>query len=177
MLLHLIQGQHGDELAQTVANGFVHLRRSKPEVPQIAGPHLSTPPIDRRIRQVLQLMESNVQSTLQMRELAKRANLSLRQLERLVRAQFSTTPVLLYSRIRLNTGRIHLFHGKLSVKEIATLCGFTTVSGFCRAFKQSYGSSPLEYREQHSFDDLARFRSADRLMGLGDVPQTTSKQE
>src|SRR5918992_1921709 len=69
MMLHLIQSQHGDGLAQTVANGFVHLRRNNAELPQIAGPHLSTPPIDRRMRRVLQLMESHLQSTLQIRVL------------------------------------------------------------------------------------------------------------
>lgn len=170
MMLHLIKGQHGDGLAQTVANGFVHLRRSNPEVPQIAGPHLSAPPVDRRLRRVLQLMESHLQSRLPIRVLAEHANLSLRQLERLVQRHFSTTPALLYSRIRLNAGRVHLFHGKLSVKEIATLSGFTAASAFCRVFKRVYGSSPLKYREQHSFDDLARFRSADALIGLGEVP-------
>jgi transcriptional regulator GlxA family with amidase domain len=167
MMLHLIQSQHGEGLAQVVANGFVHIRRSNPAVPQVPGAHLTAATVDRRLRRVIELMESNLQSRLEIRELARLANLSVRQLERLVRRHFSITPLVLYSRVRLNAARVHLFHGKLPVKEIATLCGFAAASAFCRAFKQVYGSSPLEYRKHHSFEDLARFRSADALMGLG----------
>ena len=111
MMLYLIQVQHGEGLAQIVANGFVHLRRMNPEAPQIAGSHLCAPALDRRIRRLFQVMEANVQTSLQIGALAKRANLSLRQLERLVQRHFSTTPRVLYSRVRLNAGRVHLFHG------------------------------------------------------------------
>jgi transcriptional regulator GlxA family with amidase domain len=174
MMLHLIQIQHGEALAQVVANGFVHLRRSNPEISQIAEPHLSTPAVDRRIRRLLQFMEAHLQKPLEIRVLAERASLSLRQLERLVQRHFSTTPRLLYSRVRLDAGRVHLFHGKLSVKEIAALCGFESASAFCRAFKSTYGTSPLLYRQQHSFEDLARFRSADTLTKLGSFLEATS---
>jgi hypothetical protein len=50
-------------------------------------------------------MEAHLQTTLQICVLAERANLSLRQLERLVQRHFSTTPRILYSLVRLNAAR------------------------------------------------------------------------
>lgn len=161
MMLHLIEMQHGPELARIVANGFVHMRRSDPNAPQVISPRIRVVEGDRRVSRLLGLMERHTQCPLEIRTLAEQSHLSIRQMERIVRRLFNMTPEQLYSRVRLDSARVHLFHGKLPVKEIAAVCGFASASAFCRAFKKLYGASPLAYRRQHAFDDLERFRAAD----------------
>jgi AraC-like DNA-binding protein len=39
---------------------------------------------------------------------------------------------------------------KLSVAEISERCGFSSISYFCRVFKNETGKTPLEYRRHLS---------------------------
>ena len=49
---------------------------------------------------------------------------------------------------RLDRAAELLRHGDLSVKELAWACGYLSSSYFIRSFRQCYGLSPGEYREQ-----------------------------
>lgn len=161
LMLHIIQTLHGHELAHVVASGFVHVRRHEPKLSGVPSSRIWDASGDRRIQRVIKLMEEHIQVPIGLKELAEKSHQSTRQLERTVHKRFGLTPSQLYARIRLDAARVHLFHGKLRVKEIADLCGFASASTFCRAFRDCFGASPLEYRRHHEFQDLERFRGAD----------------
>lgn len=58
----------------------------------------------------------------------------------------------------LNTVRIHaseelLLTTNLSILEVATAAGYTNSTHFGRVFKQTFGTSPLQYRKLHAKDN------------------------
>jgi len=76
------------------------------------------------------------------RELARRAGMSLATLERCVFRHLRLTPRELLQRIRMNRARHLLTTSTLKVGEIALACGYESFSSFSRAFKQAHGCPP-----------------------------------
>ena len=62
------------------------------------------------------------------------------------------------NRIRLNNAVVALRQTNLSVKEIATACGFNDPSYFTRVFRKAIGHSPVQFRsdQQHIASQLER---------------------
>ena len=48
--------------------------------------------------------------------------------------------------LRLNMAKNLLATGDLSITEVASKCGFSTIRTFNRAFRKLYGVSPTEFR-------------------------------
>ncbi len=157
-MLEHVRRRAGHELAETVRAGLVHKRARaavEPQRPQ----HLAVPgPIDRRLEAVIALVESRLDQPLAPAELARRIGLSVRQLERLVKAKLGDTPAGLSAKVRLQAARNHLFYGDLPIQAIAMATGFSSPSVFSRCFKARFGLSPREFRRQFSGDRLQRFR-------------------
>jgi AraC family carnitine catabolism transcriptional activator len=158
MMLHLIAMKHGRNLAQIVADGFVHGRPRRDLEHQRASPDDAVGPHDPRLARVLRAMEGNLETPLPARALAASAGVSLRQLERLIRGRFADTPMGYYLKLRLQTARNHLFYSDLPIQEIAAACGFSSPSVLSRTFRAHFGLSPRQFRSQFSGDQLQRFR-------------------
>jgi transcriptional regulator GlxA family with amidase domain len=158
MVLHLIGIKHGRDLAQIVADGFVHARPRREVEHQRASPDDVVGPRDPRLARVLRAMEGNLESPLPARALAASAGVSLRQLERLIRDRFDDTPTGYYLKLRLQAARNQLFYGDLPIQEIAAACGFSSPSVLSRTFRAHFGLSPRQFRAQLSGDQLRRFR-------------------
>ncbi len=158
MMLHLIEQHHGSDLAQIVANGFVHgrIRRSAEEqrfsADDVAG-H-----VDPRLGRVVCAMEANIETPLSRAELAAQAGISVRQMERLVRARFADTPMHYYLKLRLQAARNQLFYGEMPIQDIAAACGFSSPAVLSRTFRTHFGLTPRDFRSQFSDDELRRFR-------------------
>ena len=58
---------------------------------------------------------------------------------------YGETPKQYVKALRIKRACQLLCEGSLSVTEISEQCGFSSVYHFCRAFKQSIGSTPTEY--------------------------------
>jgi transcriptional regulator GlxA family with amidase domain len=91
-------------------------------------------------------MEKNLEQPLTRRELARTANISPRQLERLFRQHLGYSPGDHYLMLRLDRARDLLRQTSLSVLEIALATGFSSGSLFSRKFKSRYGHPPREER-------------------------------
>lgn len=157
MMLHFIALRHGPDLAQIVANGFVHGRiRRDVEQQRVSTDH-DVGHVDPRLGRILRAMEDNLEMPLGARELAARAGLSTRQTERLVREKFGDTPMRYYLKLRLHAARNHLFYGERSIQDIAAACGFSSPAVLSRTFRAHFGLSPREFRSQFSGDQLQRF--------------------
>ena len=158
MMLHLIELRHGRDLAQIVANGFVHGRIRRPAEEQRYSVDDLAGHVDPRLGRVVRAMEANIEAPLGRSELAARAGTSVRQMERLVRARFGDTPMRYYLKVRLQAARNHLFYGEMPVQDIAAACGFSSPAVLSRTFRAHFGISPREFRSQFSGDELRRFR-------------------
>ncbi len=158
MMLHLIGLKHGRDLAQIVANGFVHGRIRREAEQQRVSADDAFGHVDPRLGRIVRAMEQNIEVPLGAAELAARAGISVRQLERLIRERFGDTPMRYYLKLRLQAARNHLFYGDMPIQDIAAACGFSSPAVLSRSFRAHFGLSPRAFRSQFSGDQLSRFR-------------------
>jgi AraC-like DNA-binding protein len=76
------------------------------------------------------------------------AAVSPAHLSRSVRACYDTTPTALVTDLRLRHAGMLLATSSLSVTEIATRCGFSSLPYFSRCFQTTQGVSPREFRRR-----------------------------
>jgi transcriptional regulator GlxA family with amidase domain len=81
--------------------------------------------------------------------LAERAGLSVRTLHRRCLERLHTTPAKLIDKLRVEHARTLLAQGDLSVKALATECGFGTGARLNRAFVRQLGVTAVQYRLLH----------------------------
>ena len=103
---------------------------------------------DARLLKALRAMESHLEKPLTRKRLANLAGLSLRQLERSFRSHLGCGVHKHYLGLRLGRSRQLLQQTSLSILEVGLVTGFATASQFSRAFRQTFGLSPREARQQ-----------------------------
>lgn len=158
MMLHFIALRHGHSLAQLIASGFIHERIRSDSEQQRLSAQQGIGRFDPQLMRIVQEMEENLETPLSPAELAGRAGLSVRALERLVQRHFADSPMRYYLKIRLQTARNLLFYSDASIQEVATATGFSSPALFTRTFRGHFGKSPREFRRQFRTDQLRRFR-------------------
>jgi transcriptional regulator GlxA family with amidase domain len=146
MLHALIEQDHGHELAAAVSDWFLQT-----EVRAGSGPQRMTlrerfNVTNERLLRALECMESHVQEPASRGELAKRAGVSVRQLERLFADHLGSTMRAHYLRTRLERARILLRQTAMPVVAVAIETGFATPSHFSRAYRRAFGCSPRQDR-------------------------------
>jgi transcriptional regulator GlxA family with amidase domain len=144
LMLELISRVRDRALADEVANALVHTRRTGEQKQRPAGWGEQAAPSFQR--QLIQLMEQNLDFPLSPKEIAKQLGISVRTLERQCQRCFEQTPAQLYLKVRLQAARNLLFYEELSVKAISNACGFSYPSVFTRAFALQFGQSPRRFR-------------------------------
>lgn len=82
--------------------------------------------------------------TLTLESLAQAARLSTSQLTRLYRQHVGISPARRIEQMRIQRSLELLGSGALSIKQIATACGFAGTSQFSRAFKRVTGHRPAQ---------------------------------
>ncbi|APX18099.1 hypothetical protein BWR17_19665 (plasmid) [Phaeobacter inhibens] len=146
LLLDLIEQTHGKSFSNSVAEMMNYstirelqttLRADVPMSARISHPKVAT---------ALAAMEQNIEYPLALVELARRAAVSIRQLERLFRKNLEITPRQAYMRLRLQRAYLLLIQTAIGLPEIALACGFQTTGHFYKCFRVEYGASPTQIR-------------------------------
>jgi AraC-like DNA-binding protein len=102
------------------------------------------------------LIRNNIgDPTLSGDSLAAELRCSASHLSKLFHRETGERIVEYITRIRLTNALDAIRHTNLSVKEIATACGFNDANYFARVFRKSTGRSPVQYRQ-----DLQRIASS-----------------
>jgi transcriptional regulator GlxA family with amidase domain len=96
------------------------------------------------LREVVKLMEANLEEPLEMDQLAVYAGRSRRQLERLFKEQLGTTPQRYYLELRITEARRLLQHTDLSHVEVLVACGFVSPSHFSKCYSAYFGYRPSQ---------------------------------
>jgi transcriptional regulator GlxA family with amidase domain len=105
---------------------------------------------DMRLRRAVRIMNEALAAPICVAELAKKVNISTRQLYRLFRAVFRKSPSDYHRDLRLNRAAWLIGHTSRSITQIAFECGFADSSHLSRIFRQVHGISPsLVRRAQH----------------------------
>ena len=148
MMLKLIENQYGRQLAQDISQQFQHDRiRTEIDSQQMADRidlAMSAP----KLIDVINLMENNIEVPLSLPSIAKKCNLSLRQIERLFHRYRDVTPSQYYLALRLTHAKQLLLNTNRSVIDISIATGFETQSYFTACYRKHFGSSPRNHRSQ-----------------------------
>ena len=146
--LHLIATHHGQRFARTVSDMCVHAGlRSGQERPQSSlsyvlgsrSPHLV---------KAAGIMAENLEDPLPLQEVARRAAISRRHMERLFSNHTGRTPAHYYRDLRLERGRKLLSETDYRLPAISAACGFSSATTFTRSFKRRFGIAPVEYQSR-----------------------------
>ncbi|WP_460044577.1 GlxA family transcriptional regulator [Pseudomonas sp. S2_H01] len=137
MVLEWIKGLHDKELVEGIEDILSfeasRYRRIKPSR------HLS---VSAPLREVVKLMDANLEEPLELEQLAVYAGRSRRQIERLFKEQLGTTPQRYYLELRITEARRLIQHTDLSHTEVAVACGFVSPSHFSKCYSSYFGYRP-----------------------------------
>lgn len=146
MMLHYIAREQGERFASQVADQFIHQRiRDRNEhqrMPLRSRIGVSHPKLLRFVEE----LERDEEMRLTQRDLAERAGLSTRQVERLFRKYLDTTPTRYTMNYRLGRARSLLRNTSMSIIEVAVACGFTSHSHFSKSYRERFGAAPRAER-------------------------------
>lgn len=146
MMHALIAARMGDAFARRVSDWFLHTEIRPPGGPQRASLIERYGVHSRDLVTALEVMESRIGDPASRGEVAARAGLSTRQLDRLFRTQMRTTFAAHYRAIRLARARDLLTQTSLSVTEVALAAGFASASHFSRLYARAHGYPPRRER-------------------------------
>lgn len=146
MMLTVIARAHGPDLAERIAEEYMHERiRDFTEcqhTPLKDHLDMSSP----KLAEAITLMRANVHEPLTLDELASLARVSRRQLERLFQRHLGCVPTRYYMSLRLTQARHLLCQTALPVTEVALACGFISPPHFTKCYHEYFGCSPSEER-------------------------------
>jgi AraC family transcriptional regulator, glycine betaine-responsive activator len=149
LMLKLIADDHGETLANTVADQLIYSsirtdqdtqRLSIPTRIGVRHPKLSS---------VIQKMEQDIEEPISPAALAKAVGMSTRQLERLFRRYLNRSPKRYYMELRLQKARNLLMQTDMSVINVALACGFASPSHFSKCYRSHYNTTPYRERGAH----------------------------
>ena len=146
MMLHLIGRQHGQALANQVSEQFIHDRIREPHDHQRMELRARLGVSHPKLISVISEMETNLEEPLTQTDLADRAGLSTRQLERLFRKYLGATPTRYYLTLRLQRARQLLVQTSMSILSVALACGFVSASHFSKCYRECFGRTPRAER-------------------------------
>jgi AraC-like DNA-binding protein len=100
------------------------------------------------IGQMERFLDDTYTHPLSLKEIARAVGVSKQHLLKACRTAGKPTPMRRLSAKRLEMAADLLLHTGFSIAEIADQCGFANAFHFSRKFKESFGRSPLAWRNQ-----------------------------
>ncbi|GAA1359065.1 GlxA family transcriptional regulator [Catellatospora chokoriensis] len=146
LCLHLIRRDHGSAVAADAARlSVMPLEREGGQAQFVVH---DQPPVPRgsRLEPVLTWLEDNCAADLSLDDIAARAGMSIRSLNRRFREQTGTTPLQWLLRARIRRAQHLLEATTQPVDRIAAQVGFGSPTAFRDRFKRIVGTSPQHYR-------------------------------
>ncbi len=145
--LHIIQGTHGDAVANAAAR-YVFLQSVRPfgalQNPGLAEPIGQVAPSV--VKRAIAIMEQNLEVPLTIPEICDAVEISQRHLNRQFTAYVKKTPTLYYRDIRLDRARGLVTQTRIPLAEVAVASGFSSQVHFSRAYRERFGLAPRSDR-------------------------------
>jgi transcriptional regulator GlxA family with amidase domain len=146
MMLSLIAGHHGTDIATEVTDQLIHHRVRDAAERQRMDLRARLGVAHPRLLAVVALMEQAIERPLTCQELAAKAGCSTRQLERLFHKYLGRSPTRHYLTIRLERSRELLRQTSRPILAIAVECGFVSASHFSKSYVEHFGRTPRAER-------------------------------
>jgi AraC family transcriptional regulator len=100
-----------------------------------------------RLRRIKELVDAKMEDDLSLDDMAQSVGLSTAHFARMFRKSTGQTPHQFVLRQRLERAKAMLRAPEARVLDIAVACGFKTQQHFAQAFRDLWGVSPTEYRQ------------------------------
>lgn len=146
MMLHLIGHDHQENLVNRICEmaltDRVRNSQDRQRLPLRARLGIQ----NAKVLSIIELMEAYLSEPLSLIEIAEKADLSRRQVERLFRQEMGRSPARYYLEIRLDRARQLLLQSSLPVVEVAVACGFVSASHFSKCYRELFDRSPQQER-------------------------------
>ncbi|MES0827633.1 GlxA family transcriptional regulator [Ruegeria sp. SCP11] len=137
LMIAFISERYGDALAHDAASMFLH-DGSRFEG---LGSGSMQPKGSQNLRRCISIMAENVETPLQIEDISKRANLSVRSLSRIFVKELGMPPQRYYQLMRLSRARDLVAHTDLVLNEVAMRCGYSSAQSLSKAFSRQFGVS------------------------------------
>jgi transcriptional regulator GlxA family with amidase domain len=142
MLHALLAREHGEGLALSVSDWFLHTEIREGHKPQRLSFQARLGVNHGGLIRALEAMEQAIEDPLPRGALARIARVSERQLDRLFLSQIGTPLGAYYLQMRLERARQLVLQSSLSQLEIAIACGFRSPSAFSKSYRGLFGVPP-----------------------------------
>lgn len=150
LMLHLIERDHGYDLAVAVADQMVYNAVRSSGAAQRVSIQSRKGIRNAHLIQAVELMRGNLNAPLPPAQIAGQVGISTRQLERLFDRYLSTSPKKYYTEMRLERAHHLLLQTESGITEIALACGFVDTGHFGRVYRTRFGVSPARQRARGS---------------------------
>ncbi|TNJ66838.1 helix-turn-helix domain-containing protein [Paenibacillus hemerocallicola] len=107
---------------------------------------LTVPNQTKIVQQVAEYIVNGAEGELSLQEAASRFGLSQSQLSRMFKEEMHVNFIDYCIEVRMSRAKEWLVHSDMPIKQIADRLHYTTTQNFSRAFKQTTGMSPGQYR-------------------------------
>ena len=146
LAIALIAEHQGGELAEQVSDWFLHTEFRDSRADLTHHRNLSGAAHHTAVVRGLRFIDNNLAEPLGETQIAAHCNLSVRQLNRLFKADVGKTPMQVLREARMTLARRLLRQTKSKITQIALSAGFPSVSYFSQAYRAHYGLSPRQER-------------------------------
>jgi len=146
LMIHLIERDHGHDLAVEVADMMLYNSVREPTAEQKLSLQSRHGIRNEHLTRAIKAMSENIEHPISPAEIAKDIGISTRQLERLFGRHLNCSPKKYYVDMRLQKARNLLLQTEKPVTEIAFLSGFASPAHFARVYRNQFGLSPIHQR-------------------------------
>ncbi len=165
LMAHIVARECGEHIALRVANLLqAPWVRDASEL-QSGLMALSGSRVPQPVHDACRMMERSISEPVSVESIARRLDLSRRQLDRQFREVFASTAADVYALIRLSRARKLLRSSTLELSAVAEACGYSAYPAFARSYRAVFGCSPGGERRGRSGEP----RTSLRLMPMFDL--------
>ncbi len=148
LMLHLIERDHGEELAIDVADQMVYNAVRNATAKQRVSLQSRNGMRNVHLAKAIHIMQDSIETPISPSFIAEELGISTRQLERLFGKYLNTSPKKYFMELRLERAQKLLLQTEASVTEIAIACGFENPGHFSRVYRSSFGVTPHAQRNK-----------------------------
>lgn len=141
---HRFEG-HIDKHDKTAFRLTLALKTVLPELSKYHLPLALPYAKDKRLKEVISYLQTNLQSIIMFPEVASKFGLSERSLSRLFQSDVGMSFIQYLTLLRMIRAIQYLLEDKVPVKEVASLVGYNSIPTFSNTFYKVLGIRPSEY--------------------------------
>ena len=148
LVLHLIEQDHGEELALAVADQMVYNAVRAATAEQKVSLQSRNGIRNAHMAKAISIMTEGLEDPVSPTVIAEELGISTRQLERLFGKFLNTSPKKYYMELRLDKARNLLVQTDHSITDVALACGFENSGHFSRAYRTAFGHAPSQQKSK-----------------------------